>query len=74
MTGILTFMVLIDHFPAMQTNSAIVTDTLLFVILSGFTTALQLRVSPRYATRAVDGAVVMLPRKRFDFLGYVETR
>ena len=72
--GILTFMVLIDHFPAMNTNKAIVTDTLLFVILSGFTTALQLRVPPRYATRTADGVVILLPRKRFDIWGYIETR
>ena len=48
--GILTFMVLWDHFHTdiKEYNFDIQADTYMFVIISGLTSALQLRVLPKY--------------------------
>ena len=48
--GIFTFLVLYDHFhnPRHAIAAAFTADTYLFVMISGFTTSLQLRESPRF--------------------------
>jgi hypothetical protein len=48
--GIFTFLVLYDHFhnPKNAIASDFTADTYLFVMISGFTTALQLRETPRF--------------------------
>jgi len=48
--GVLTFLVLWDHYhPDIQEyNFDIQADTFMFVIISGLTTALQLRVLPKF--------------------------
>ena len=50
MRGIFTFLVLYDHFhnPKRAISSSFTADTYLFIMISGFTTALQLRESPRF--------------------------
>ena len=51
--GIFAFLVLYDHFhnPRHAIASAFTADTYLFVMISGFTTSLQLRESPRFENR-----------------------
>ena len=41
--GLFTIMVLFDHYTSMRHSAAILADTSLFVILTGFSTALQMR-------------------------------
>ena len=48
--GVFTFLVLYDHFhnPHNAISSSFTADTYLFIMISGFTTALQLREGPRF--------------------------
>ena len=48
--GVFTFLVLYDHFhnPRNAISSSFTADTYLFIMISGFTTALQLREGPRF--------------------------
>ena len=48
--GVFTFLVLYDHFhnPHNAISSSFTSDTYLFIMISGFTTALQLREGPRF--------------------------
>jgi Phosphopantetheine attachment site len=53
--GVFTIMVLVDHWkPPGLDNPAIISDTSLFVLMSGFTTALQLRETPVFKRRKGD--------------------
>jgi len=49
MRGIFAFMVMWDHYHSAPTNFAIIVDTTLFFLLSGFTTSLQLRRAVEYS-------------------------
>ena len=50
--GVFALFVLVDHFhdPDYRITDAFVTDTYLFILFSGFTTALQLREPPRFGS------------------------
>ena len=71
-------MVLFDHYPAVRQNQDIKTDTYLFILMSGFTTALQLRSSPIFEKKANgnDGGfdVILQARKPFDWRKFLITR
>ena len=67
MRGLFAFMVLWDHYHgSISTNSGIVVDTTLFFILSGVSTALQMRTVPQYL---VETAVVESPRVDTEMAG-----
>ena len=63
--GIFTFFVLYDHFhnPRHAIASAFSADTYLFIMISGFTTSLQLRESPRFIRRNNDKETCKLHQK-----------
>jgi hypothetical protein len=56
--GVFTFLVLYDHFhnPHNAISATFAMDTYLFVMISGFTTALQLRESPQFLKVDASGA------------------
>ena len=75
MRGILTLMVLWDHFHSPAAfSTAVYTDTFLFVIMSGFTTALQLRVPPTFENSNATNEVVLQSRKTFQMRNFFTTR
>lgn len=72
--GILTYMVLWDHFHQPAPFSTVVfTDTFLFILMSGFTTALQLRITPAFETTST-GAIALKERKQFKWRNFLSTR
>ena len=72
--GLLTIMVLWDHYHPidMPTVDAFQSDTFLFVILSGFTAAIQLRDPPRKSSKKSDSVVEL--RGAFDWKAYIMGR
>jgi hypothetical protein len=57
--GVFTFLVLYDHFhnPHNAISATFAMDTYLFVMISGFTTALQLRESPQFLKVDASGSI-----------------
>lgn len=57
--GVFTFLVLYDHFhnPRNAISASFAIDTYLFIMISGFTTALQLRESPQFLKVDASGAM-----------------
>lgn len=53
-------------------TNVIQSNTSLFIIMSGFTTALQLRDRPLY--RYANGNESLLPRRRFSWINFITTR
>ena len=68
--GMLMLMVLFDHFrnPSIHLSSSFGADTMVFVIISGFTTALQLR-----PLRGDDGEIVD-PMRPWDWTSFLVSR
>ena len=74
MRGILTWLVLWDHFHEPAPFSTVAyTDTFLFVMMSGFTTALQLRKTPSFEVSST-GELVLKRRKSFNWRMFLWTR
>ena len=71
--GFLAILVLWEHYhdPKYEINFAIATNSLLFMIVAGFTVALQYRVTPVHIGRQ-DSGVRLLPRKPFDGLSFLK--
>ena len=73
--GFLTFMILWDHYHNTKTvklTNIFQADTSLFVIMSGLTTALQLRESPLYIQK--NGLNFLAPRRAFNWKNFLVTR
>ena len=72
--GILTIMVLWDHYHPdnMPTVDSFQSDTLLFVVLSGFTAAVQLRDPPRRSVKK--SGFIVESRGNFDWKAYLVGR
>ena len=61
-------MVLWDHYPWVHTNMNIKVDTYLFILMTGFTTALQLRPQPSYEKKvSMSGVELVVLKQRSDF-------
>lgn len=74
MRGLLALMVLWDHYhpDKLPTVDAFQSDTFLFVILSGFTAAIQLRDPPKRSSKRSDSIVEL--RGTFDWKAYLMGR
>ena len=75
MRGVFTFMVLWDHYHPTNIFMAdsFAADTALFVIISGFTTALQLRDVPQ-RSETDDSFEIIKPRGSFDWYSFLTGR
>ena len=72
--GILTYLVLWDHFHHPAPFSTVVyADTFLFILMSGFSTALQLRITPAFDTTST-GAIALKVRKKFKWRNLLSSR
>jgi len=77
MRGLFTLFVLWDHYHAPLAISTTFTgDTSFFVLLSGFTTSLQLRSPPTFAssTTSNDTTLMLQPRPPFQWKSFLLTR
>ena len=85
--GVLTLLVLFDHYHnpvTVRLTNIFQADTALFVVMSGLTTALQLRDRPLYTRRAIKSgekedeiagqALRLLPRGPFQAINFLVTR
>jgi hypothetical protein len=73
MRGVFTFMVLWDHFHhPLPISTTFTGDVSFFVMLSGFTTSLQLREPPMFDV--VNGTHVLRPRSPFNWKKFLFTR
>jgi amino acid adenylation domain-containing protein len=75
--GLLTILIFIDHFLGVAMNPALIVDTALFVIMSGFTVGLQLKTPLQYV-RSVPkdqtSAIVVAARKPFAWRSFLSSR
>ncbi len=72
MRGLFAFMVLWDHYSPLRNSPAWGADTAMFVMISGFTTSLQLRLPP--VIRKTSSGQIILPPEPFDWKSFVLSR